>query len=205
MPILKQVDIRTVPSNLNREDVMQEIVDISRIPLPVQSMIGTTSHGNQFFEWPADRLAQPAANRVVDGSTAPAPATQPAVRLGNYSQISQKTVGASFRANTANTVGNEGLARQISMRTQELDRDIDMMLLQNVPNVLDDGAATPGQTAGLEAWLDLKLTMVGAPLKTTLGGVAPVGTIHSSTSRAVRQPPSTVTRRDASIPRVLTM
>ena len=36
------------------------------------------------------------------------------------------------------------------------------------------------------------------------GAVAPVGTIHSSTARSDRQPPSTVTSRPASMPRVLT-
>ena len=155
MAILKQVDIRTVPTNLNREQVMQEIVDVSRIPLPFQSMIGTTSHSNQFFEWSCDRLANPDPdNRVVDGSDAPAPSSRPAVRLGNNAQISQKTVGTSIRANTSKTVGNEGLARQISMRTQELDRDIDAMLLQNIANRPDDGNTNAGRTAGLETWLD---------------------------------------------------
>src|SRR5712664_1930616 len=36
------------------------------------------------------------------------------------------------------------------------------------------------------------------------GAVAPVGTIHSSTLRSERQPPSSVTIRPASIPRVFT-
>jgi hypothetical protein len=173
--ILKQVDIRTVPSNLNLEQVMQEIVDISRIPLPFQSMVGTTSHSNQFFEWSCDRLAAPSlTNRVVDGSTAPTAVTTPAVRLGNNSQISSKTVATSIRANSSNNVGNEGLARQLSRRTQELDQDIDAMLLQNIANVADDGASNAGVTAGLETWFDLKLAMSGAPLKSTITSNATV-------------------------------
>jgi hypothetical protein len=155
--ILKQVDIRTVPSNLNREKVMQEIVDVSLIPLPFQSMVGKESHDNQFFEWAADRLATPSlTNRFTDGDTAGTPATRPAVRLGNNSQISTKVVSASMRTESANTVGNEGLARQISMRTKELQRDMDAMLLQNISNKADTGVAGTGFgiTAGLEAWLD---------------------------------------------------
>ena len=37
------------------------------------------------------------------------------------------------------------------------------------------------------------------------GGVAPLGTIHNSTLRSERQPPSIVTILPASIPRVFTM
>jgi hypothetical protein len=156
MATLEQIDIRTVPNNLNREQVMQEIIDISRIPLPFQSLVGTASHTNPFFEWACDRLAAPSlTNRVIDGSTATTPASAPALRLGNHSQISQKTVGVSIRANTSKNVGNEGLARQLAKATQELDRDIDAMLLQNVANVADTGTSgTAGVTAGLEAWLD---------------------------------------------------
>jgi hypothetical protein len=162
MATLRQVDIRTVPSNLNREDVMQQIVDVSRIPLPFQSLVGMDSHTNQFFEWACDRLQAPSlTNRVLDGSVATTPESRPAVRLGNNAQISQKTIGTTFRVDSSNNVGNEGLARQISMRTQELDQDIDAMLLQNVANRADDGSLT-GVTAGLEAWLDRNLIQAGA-------------------------------------------
>ncbi len=51
MAQLEQVDIRTAPSNLNREDVLQQIVDISRIPLPFLDMVGKRSHTNTKFEW----------------------------------------------------------------------------------------------------------------------------------------------------------
>jgi|DEB0MinimDraft_10_1074344.scaffolds.fasta_scaffold00377_6 hypothetical protein len=156
MAQLEQVDIRTAPTNLNREDVMQQIVDISRIPLPFMDAIGRSSHSNTKFEWSADRLADPdTTNAVIDGSTAPTPASAPAVRLGNYGQIAQKTVGTSTRVESSNNVGNEGLARQIQKATQELQRDMEAILLSNQANRADTGTGgVAGLTAGLEAWVD---------------------------------------------------
>lgn len=158
MAILDSYDVSTAsaPSNLNREDVMQAITDISQIPLPFMDLVGRSSHTNTFFEWSADRLADPDTTNIVgDGDTAPAPAVSPAIRAGNYGQISQKTVSTSTRLEAANNVGNESLARQIQKATQELQRDMEAMLLLNNANVLDEGAGgADGETAGLEAWVD---------------------------------------------------
>ena len=56
---------------LIREDVMNRIFDISRIPLPFTDMIGTDTHSNEYTEWTLDVLATPnTANAVVDGSDA---------------------------------------------------------------------------------------------------------------------------------------
>jgi hypothetical protein len=156
MAQLEQVDIREVPTNLNREDVLQQIVDISRIPLPFMDMVSKRSHTNTKFEWSADRLADPdTTNAVIDGSTAPAATSAPAVRLANYGQISQKTVGTSTRVEASNNVGNESLARQIQKATQELQRDMEAILLSNQANRADTGTGgVAGLTAGLEAWVD---------------------------------------------------
>lgn len=156
MAQLDQVDIRTAPNNLNREDVLQAISDISQIPVPFQSRIGRSSHTNPFFEWPADRLADPVTNNVVtDGSSSTTPSNSVAYRLGNHAQISQKTVGTSTRVESSSNIGNEGLARQVAKATQELQRDMEAMLLLNNANVADTGVGgTAGETAGLEAWVD---------------------------------------------------
>jgi len=157
MATLEAVDVATaaVPSNLTREDVLQNIVDISELPLPLTGMIGRESHTNAFFEWPADRLAAPAANRVIDGSASTTPDSDPAVRLGNHSQIAQKTVGTSTRLESSKNIGNEGIARQLAKKTKELWRDIEFMMLENNANVLDTGTGgVAGETAGLEAWID---------------------------------------------------
>ena len=169
MATLEQVDLRTVPNNLNREDLMQQIVDISQIPLPFMSRIGRSSHTNPFFEWPADKLADPdTSNAVIDGSSSTTPDSDPALRLGNHSQISQKTVGTSTRVEASSNAGNEGLARQVAKKTQELQRDMEAILLLNNANVADTGTGgVAGETAGLEAWLDVNdiTDTLSSPLK----------------------------------------
>lgn len=157
MANMEQVDIRTAPSNLNREKVLQNITDISHFPTPFMDMVGRDSHDNPFFEWPCDRLAAAAANRVIDGSASTTPDTDgnAAVRLGNHGQISQKTIATSTRVEASNTIGGEGLARQVQKSTWELQRDMEMMLLENNINVVDTGTGgAAGETAGLETWLD---------------------------------------------------
>ena len=158
MATLEAIDVAAAaaPSNLNREQVLQNIVDISNFPTPFREMIGTTSHTNPFFEWSCDRLAAPdTTNVVIDGSAATTPDGDPAVRMGNHAQISQKTVGTSTRFETLSNVGNESLARQVQKKTYELQRDIEAMLLLNNSNVADTGTGgVAGETAGLEAWLD---------------------------------------------------
>ena len=83
---------------LINEDVMQQIFDISDIPLPFTDMIGSGSHDNSFAEWTNDRLADPdLTNAVVDGADAGADASATGIRVANHSQISEKTLRVSTR------------------------------------------------------------------------------------------------------------
>ena len=156
MAQLEQVDVRTAPLNTQREDVMQNIVDVSVIPLPFLDLIGRETHDNQFYEWLCDRLAAPdVTNAVIDGSDAPAAEGARAIRLGNNSQIFLKAVGVSTRFESSNIAGNLKLAQNIQKKTQENWRDINARLLYNAPNVADTGTGgVAGETAGLECWVD---------------------------------------------------
>lgn len=137
------------------EDVMAKIWDISKIPLPVQDLIGTDSHSNEYAEWTKDKLAAPTlANALVDGSDAPADSNRLGTRVGNHSQISGKTVSASTRARDGKTLNmGDAYAYQVMRRQQETKRDIDAICLANQASVADDGASVAGKSAGLDAWL----------------------------------------------------
>ena len=141
-----------------REDVMAQIFDISKIPLPFTSRVGTSSHKAPLFEWPVDRLAAPnTANAVIDGSIGRAATrVETTSRIGNNSQISTKTVKVSTRANEVDTLAyTRELATQLASRGNELRRDVEAMALLNNANVIDTGdSGAAGETAGLEAWLD---------------------------------------------------
>jgi len=153
---LDSADLKAVGSGgLIREDVMEKIFDISRIPLPFTDMIGTDSASNSYKEWTVDALATPDLNNaVVDGSDASGNDTQTGQRMGNHCQISDKIVKVSYRADASNTIGRaKELAYQVSRRQQELRRDVEAIMLNNQASVADNGDTTPGKLGGLPAWI----------------------------------------------------
>ncbi len=140
---------------LINEDVMQQIFDISDIPLPFTDRISSGSHDNAFAEWTLDRLADPdLTNAVVDGDDAGADVSSSGIRVGNHSQISEKTLRVSTRAQDSGTIGfANSLAYQILMRSSEARRDVEAIMLSQQASVADDGALVPGNSAGLGAWI----------------------------------------------------
>jgi hypothetical protein len=140
---------------LIREDVMNQIFDISRIPLPFTDMVGSDTHKNEYAEWTLDVLSTPdITNAVVDGADASGNNTVIGNRVGNHSQISQKVVRVSFRADSSDVIGRtKETSYQVMRRQQELRRDVDAICLVNQASVADDGASTAGKIGGLPSWL----------------------------------------------------
>jgi Family of unknown function (DUF5309) len=104
---LDSADLKAVTKGgLIREDVMNKIWDISKIPLPFTDLVGSETHDNEYCEWTTDALAVPdIANSNVDGADASGNDTKTGLRVGNHSQISDKIVRVSFRADASNTIG----------------------------------------------------------------------------------------------------
>lgn len=141
---------------LIREDVMDKIWDISKIPLPFSDLIGTGERAtNPYKEWTTDELAPPdIANAKVDGVDAVGNNTRTGQRVGNHCQISDKIVRVSYRADSTNNIGrSKELAYQLSRRQQELRRDVDAIALINQASQADDGNATPGNVGTLPSWI----------------------------------------------------
>ena len=139
-----------------REDVMDKIFDISKIPLPLSDMIGSGSARNAYKEWVLDELAAPdPANARIDGSDAGTAGGTTGKRVGNEHQISDKVVKVSYRADASDTIGrSKELAYQLSRKQQELRRDVDSIALLNQASNPDDGATIPGNVGGLPTWLE---------------------------------------------------
>jgi len=153
---LDSADLKAVTrGGLIREDVMDKIWDISKIPLPFTDMIGTSSAKNSYKEWTTDELAAPDLNNaVVDGSDASGNNTALGKRVGNHHQISDKVVRVSFRADASDTIGRtKELAYQLMRRQQELKRDVEAIVLSNQASVADNGDAVAGKVGTLPSWL----------------------------------------------------
>jgi len=150
---LDAADLKAVArGGLIREDVMNKIWDISKIPLPFIDMIGTDSSSHPYKEWTTDELAAPdITNARVDGADAGTNNTVTGQRVGNHHQISDKVVKVSFRADASNTIG----------RAKELRRDVEAISLLNQASVADDGSAVPGKSGGLPSWIKTNVQLTG--------------------------------------------
>ena len=147
--------LAVVKDGLINPDIMQQIFDISDIPLPFTDRIASGSHDNPAPSWTLDRLADPdLTNAVVDGDDAGADESAVGIRVNQQSQISQKTLRVSTRAQDTNTIGfANSLAYQVMMRGNEARRDVEAIMLSVQASVADDGALIPGKSAGLGAWI----------------------------------------------------
>jgi hypothetical protein len=154
---LDSADLKAVArGGVIREDVMDRVWDISKIPLPFTDIIGTDTCKNEYKEWTTEELAAPnVANAVVDGAdTTGSNNTVTGARVGNHCQISVKVVQVSTRANESDSIGAVGtLAHQVMKRQQELRRDVEAIALTGQASVADNGNATAGKAGGLASWL----------------------------------------------------
>jgi len=140
---------------LINEDVMAKIWDISRIPLPFTELVGTDSHDNSFTEWTIDALgAVDLTNAVIDGADAVPTDAAGGTRVGNHSQISDKGVSVTQRAQSSRVIGRSNeLSYQVMMRQQELKRDIEAINLSQQASIADDGSAVAGKSGAFSSWL----------------------------------------------------
>lgn len=154
--VLDSAELKAVKAGgLIREDVMNKIFDISKIPLPFTDMVGSTTAKQEYIEWTTDELAKPnVANAVIDGADITGNDAATGQRVGNHHQISVKAVQVSYRADASDTIGRaKELAYQLMRRQQELRRDVEAIALSNQASVVDNGTSVAGKVGGLPTWL----------------------------------------------------
>ncbi len=148
--------IETYDNSLIREDLAEQYAMISPEEVPFQSAIGDLTATATFHEWSIVDLAAPQGdNRVVEGDDAPALDTGTlGLRLGNYTQISDKNISVSHTSEAVDAAAEniQKLSMQMTLKIRELKRDMELMLLQNV--AASAGASTVARVmAGFVAWL----------------------------------------------------
>lgn len=153
-------DLKAVAAGgLVREDVMDKIWDISKIPLPFTDNVMEDSHDNAYCEWTQDSLNAPdVTNAVVSGADAGSRTDGNGKRVGNHSQTSVKYVYVTERGQNSNVVGRSNeLAYGLMMRQQELRRDVEAMALLNNASVEDDNNTTAGEAGGFDSWVETNI------------------------------------------------
>ena len=146
----------------NREDLTDIIYDISPTDTPFMSTVGQSKAKGTYHEWQTDSLADATDdNAAIEGADAVYPNLTPTTRVGNYTQIMQKTVQVS---NTQDTVDKAGkvkeTASQLTKASAELKRDIEKTLLSD--NAQDAGSsAAPRKLGAIQTWLTTNVVPAG--------------------------------------------
>ena len=152
----------TVPTNTRqtygavgiREDLSNIIYNISPEDTPFMSGIGKSSCDNTYFEWQIDALADPTANRQVEGDDATALAVEEPDRVGNYTQISSKAVRSSGTAEAVDFAGRKSTqAYQMAKRAKELKLDMESMLLAAAQAPSAGTSSSARATGSVGAWI----------------------------------------------------
>ena len=156
-----------------REDLQEALISISPTETPFMSAVGRRNVSNTYFEWPVIELAAASAsNVVIEGEAAPGnDAPTNAIRLGNYTQISDKVVEVSDTAEAVNGAGDaQTLAKQIAYKLKELKRDMETMLVGTNNAAVAGASGTARETASLSAFLKTNTSRGTGGADPTLSG-----------------------------------
>jgi len=161
----------TIPTNTRetygavgiREDLSNIIYNISPEDTPFMSGIGKSSCDNTYFEWQIDELDGGNDNFHVEGDDATALAVTEPQRVGNYTQISSKTVRSSGTAEAVDFAGRKSTqAYQMAKRAKELKLDMEHMLLALATAPTPGASGVARKTGSVGAWITSNVVAAAA-------------------------------------------
>lgn len=137
-----------------REDLSDIIYRVAHEETPFSNNIGTSKATASFHEWQTENLASAVdSNAVIEGDDATMDAGNVPVRIGNRTQIADKTATVTGTNDEVNKAGRSTeMARQVMLKGLELARDIEKQMLSNKPSVAGNDT-TARQSAGMESWI----------------------------------------------------
>ena len=131
-----------------REDLSDVIYNISPTDTPFMSSIGKTKATAVLHEWQTDSLAAASlSNYAVEGATASDATMSPTTRVGNRTQIAQKTIKISGTLQSVDKAGRKSeKAYQLAKASSEIKRDMETSLLSN--QIAANGDSSTARTDG---------------------------------------------------------
>ena len=138
-----------------REDLSDVIYNISPTETPFLNSVGKSKATAIYHEWQTDSLAAVnTSNYAVEGATASDATIGVTTRVGNRTQISQKTIKISGTLDAVNKAGRKSeKAYQLAKASSEIKRDMEAILLSNQVAANGD-SSTARKLGGLQAWLN---------------------------------------------------
>jgi hypothetical protein len=148
------------------EDV---IFDISPEETPFLSTLKRMTAGQTYHQWQTDALAAAGANAQIEGDDGTFATLAATTVLGNYAQISRKTVQISGTYDVVKKYGRKSeVAYQLMKAGKELKRDMEYALVRNQASSAG-GAGTARSSAGIESWITNRVLATGSTAGSTPG------------------------------------
>ena len=136
-----------------REDLQDVIYNITPSDTPMMSSIGQTKATAVFHEWQTDSLASAAFNKAVEGADGSDITVSATSRVGNYCQISTKTVKIAGTLEAVDKAGRKSeMAYQLAKVSKEIKRDMELSLVSNEVATAGN-SSTARCIGGIQAWL----------------------------------------------------
>lgn len=169
----------------NREDLIDKIYKTSPTETPLLSSLERVKASAVYHEWQTQALeAADTDNAVLEGADAVTNAATPTVRLGNYTQISDKVprvAGTQIAVDHAGR-GNE-MDYQVALKTQELKIDLEAILFGTNQARSAGAAGTARRTASILSWIKTNTDKAGSDPATADG----TATRSDGTQRAFKE------------------
>lgn len=142
-----------------REDLVNAIYNVDPFKTPLLNMAKKGEANQTFHEWNTDSLAaQNTANALVEGDNPTNIVVAPTTRLGNYCQISGKTIQISGTSQAVIAAGGSNkMGYQLLKKSKELKRDIEGVLTLNQARAAGS-SSTARKSAGTSSWLKTNTT-----------------------------------------------
>lgn len=155
-----------------REDLEDAIYDISPEETPFISSISRKKANQTLVEWQTDTLASAVStNAQLEGDDAAFTTPAASARVGNYTQILNKTCIISGTLEEIDKAGRKSeMALQLAKRGAELKRDLEKTVLENIAGSAG-GIGTARAMATMGAWLKSNVTTTDGGNPTYTSGV----------------------------------
>jgi hypothetical protein len=171
-----------------REDLSDVIYNISPTDTPFMSTVGKTKATAVYHEWQKDVLAAVnLSNAAVDGADASSATLAATTRVGNRTQISQKTVKVSGTLESVLKAGRKSeKAYQLAKAAAEIKRDMEAILLSN--QTANAGNSTSARLlGGLQAWVSTNYSLGTSGVAGSNGTTAKVDGTNRALTEAMLQ------------------
>jgi len=152
-----------------REDLSNVIYNVDPQDTPFLSMAPRGNAKQTFHEWQTDTYAAVSDNKAIEGADATFAAAAPTVRVGNRTQIGQKTAMISGTLEATDRAGRDReMNFQMLKRGVELKRDMENALVGLNNAAVTGDTTTARELASYQSWVATN-DIFGS------GGVSPTG------------------------------